>query len=180
MSTRHIISTHLVEKAGLPLDRYPSTADEIERAETAIAEALGDLSIVEHEKIIFDVHGFATASELDEEAISSLMKNLDEEIEKIPLKEAYELAKVQDVDFVTRHDFRMMFLRACDYDPAMTATMIVNHFEMKRELFGEQALGREIFQSVSAGRQMYVSDEPSSIVQVVPFLTCSHDSCFIY
>jgi len=150
MSSRYSVTTHLVEKAGLPVDRYPSTADEIERAENAVVQALGELSIEEHEKIIFDVHGFATPSEPDEEAISSLMKRLDEELDKIRSKEAYELAKAQDVDFVTKHDFRMMFVRACDYDPALTATMIVNHFEKKRELFGEKVLGREIFLSVSA------------------------------
>jgi len=139
-SRRDDFSTHLVEKAGLPIDRYPSTADEIDRAENAIVQALGELSIEEQEKIVFDVHGFAMASELDEEATSSLMKSLEEEIEKIPSKEAYELAKVHDIDFVTRHDFRMMFLRACDYDPTMTATMIVTHFEKKRELFGDNVL----------------------------------------
>jgi len=151
ISRRHDFSTHLVEKAGLPVDRYPSTADEIERAENAIVHALDELSIEEQEKIIFDVHGFATVSELDEEVISTLMKRLEEEIEKIPSKEAYELAKVHDLGFVTRHNFRMMFLRACDYDPAMTATMIVDHFEKKRELFGEKVLGREIYQSVCGG-----------------------------
>jgi len=109
------------------------------------------MSMDEHEKIIFDVHGFATAVERDKDAIAALMKRLEEEIEAIPSKDAYILAKILDLDFVMNHDFRMMFLRACDYDPSMTAMMIVKHFEKKRKLFGEQTLGREIFQSVRFG-----------------------------
>jgi len=146
--TRHSISTHLVEKAGLPLDRFPSTTDEIERAENAVAQAFNELSMDEHEKIIFDVHGFAKTAELDKEVICTLMKRLEEEIENMPSKEAYILAKILDLDYVMNHDFQLMFLRACDYDPSVTAIMIVKHFEEKRKLFGEQTLGREIFQSV--------------------------------
>lgn len=40
--TRHhiMISTHSVEQACLPPDRFPTTADEIERAENAFAQKL--------------------------------------------------------------------------------------------------------------------------------------------
>lgn len=150
MPTCSGISTYLAEKAGLPVDRFPSSEEEISRAETVLDQAIHELSIEEQEKIIFDIHGIATVREEDDGVIRSSMTGLEKEIEKIASKEAYDFAMVLNRAYVMGHDFRMMFLRACNFNTTQAAMMIVNHFETKRELFGDDALGRDIWQSVRA------------------------------
>ena len=149
MSSGRCISIDLAEKAGLPVDRFPSSEDEVERAENVLAQAMGELSVEEHEKIIFDVHGFSKPPEIDDAIIQSCMASLDKEIAKISSKRAYEVARDRNKEYVLDHDFRLMFLRACDFDPIRAATMIVKHFEKKRELFEDMVLARDIWQSVS-------------------------------
>lgn len=148
-NSRSCISTHLAEKAGLPTNRFPEGEEETARAEEVLEVAFAELSIDEHEKIIFDIHGLSSSPEEDASRLESALKDLEAAISKIAQKDAYEHALFQNRQYVMDKDFRTMFLSALKFDVAGAAQMIVDHFEKKRELFGDDVLGRDIWQSVS-------------------------------
>lgn len=143
------VTTDLAKKAGLPVDRFPSSDEEIARAEHVIDEAMGALSIEEHEKIIFDIHGISRFPKVDDSMIRSYLRDLETEIGKISPKAGYTSAMAMNRAYVMDENFRMMFVRACNFDAAQAANMMVNHFDKKQKLFGDDALGRDIWQSVS-------------------------------
>ena len=57
---------------------------------------------------------------------------------------ALKLAVEQNPSYVQDKDFRLMFLRSEDYNAKLAATRVMNFFETKRELFGEEKLTKDI------------------------------------
>jgi len=193
-------SPEAAAKAGMDPTRFPQTDDEVQKAEETIARELNKLSIEEHEKIIFDIHGIATtittvtpftctdcdtdkkpfcfgecddsssgSSSASAESISSstraacpdseedasfLQKKLAEldldvksmlmDQERIPF-DAYLKAKKRNEDYVTGRAFRVMCLRAERMEVKSAAELVLQHFQVKQELFGDgDVLGREV------------------------------------
>jgi hypothetical protein len=102
------------------------------------------------EQILFETHGIATSTNAKEEdgSLAELLQQLDKELGKISRKDAYEQALFMNPAYVRDERFRLQFLRAVEYHPTAAANRMVNHFEVKRELFGDgEALAREIRQS---------------------------------
>jgi hypothetical protein len=155
---RRRFSQELAEKNGLAVDRYPLTEEELQKAEEALAANLEKLSLVEQEKLVFDIHGLAVDNDDDEqdpEKIEETLKAVEEELQKFDAdkKSAYEQALYLNPEYVQSNAFRLLFLRCNEYDPSLTADQIVQHFETKRELFGSgDVLGRAVLLSdLSAG-----------------------------
>ena len=112
-------TTKLAERFGLAKDRFPKTPEEIASAENALLSELGNLSLEEQERILFDVHGIdTTASAIvasdgvgedydiinrDPEAhVDNLLQEMDDEIRKLPAdKSAYELAMYFNEEYVS-------------------------------------------------------------------------------
>jgi len=106
-------------------------------------EAKGRLFIRGREPSAF-AREFEPTSLLDQ----SLLK-LDLELLRINFekKRAYNKALKANRDYVRSKKFRLKFLRAEKFDPALAADRLVQHFEEKLELFGEDLLGRDILLS---------------------------------
>ena len=79
------------------IDRLPETEQELDQVNEILANEIDNLSIVEKEKIMFDVHGIPQAcDESDPSNVDEILQQLECEIEKINPKEEYNLAKVSE------------------------------------------------------------------------------------
>lgn len=133
---------------GLFKERFPETNVEGEIAEKILSKSLDGLSLDEHEKLILEVLGIVSLPVEDPAFIEAKLIEMDIEILNLENKEAYELAKQQNNQYVTNRSFRIMFLRSQCYDAKAAANLMVNHFERKRVLFGDgEILSREVRQA---------------------------------
>eukprot|EP00934_Nitzschia_sp_Nitz4_P005325 Nitzschia sp. Nitz4//scaffold44_size153857//40530//42087//NITZ4_002708-RA/size153857-snap-gene-0.208-mRNA-1//-1//CDS//3329552118//5315//frame0 len=140
--------------AGLSPNRFPETQEEATKAEDALTQELNKLSLAEHEKIIFEVHGFSSgaASEDPSDLNGNGETNMESNIEKlrqklasISPKDAYDQALQQNPTYVQDSRFLQMFLRAELYDIDAAAEAIVDHFDVKRRIFhNPDVLGRDV------------------------------------
>jgi hypothetical protein len=136
---RRGFSEELAKKNGLALDRYPLTKQEIQQAEDALAADLEGLSLLDQEKLVFDIYGLAIDDrEQDHSKLEEALKAIEDELQKIDAdkKSAYNQALSMNTEYVQVRDFRLLFLRCAEYDPSLAADQIVQHFESKRKLFG--------------------------------------------
>lgn len=143
------LSPHLAKAFGLATDRFPNSDEEVTQAEDAIATAMKNLSLEDQEKIIFDIHGIATNPSQKQSERERLLRDFQIKLDRISSKDAYEQARFQNPSYVNNADFRYLFLHAVGFDVCEAAKMYVYHFEKKRQLFGDDVLGRDVCQSVS-------------------------------
>lgn len=158
-------NTDLAEKYGLPSDRFPLTEEEVARVEEILALEMDRLSLEEHEKFIFDVHGFGTSlssSPSDNEALNDgiqiessdmqdkFLDQMDLELRKLSVcsatpTSAYGHALYLNPDYVQSSAYRLLFLRDNEFDPKRAAEHYIKHFEIKRQYFdNEDVLGRHV------------------------------------
>jgi hypothetical protein len=138
----------LAKAAGLALDRWPESEEEAKRAEEFLAKELANLSLDEHERALFDIHGITPVEEECPEMIGRSLQDLQIEIDRIESKEAYDLARQMNPEYVINPSFRLQFLRSEQFDVKAAAKLIIEHFESKRMGFGSgEILARDILQS---------------------------------
>jgi len=110
-----------------------------------IASELTKMSLEDREKALEEVHGvISDQEEEDPEQISKLLSQVKEELKRIRYKQAYEKAAFISNSYVTDPEFVLMFLRADDFQARPAALRLVEHFRYKLELFGEEAIVRDI------------------------------------
>ena len=109
-----------------------------------VAEDLQKMSVTERENVFFDVHGVSGTVEESEELLSKFLAELDAKISQFRIKNAYNVAEAQDPFYVSRRSFRLRFLRSTKFDTSWAAEKVVRFFEMKRDLFGESLLTKDI------------------------------------
>eukprot|EP00934_Nitzschia_sp_Nitz4_P007116 Nitzschia sp. Nitz4//scaffold44_size153857//139141//140676//NITZ4_002748-RA/size153857-augustus-gene-0.30-mRNA-1//-1//CDS//3329552238//7106//frame0 len=132
-------------RAGLRPDRFPQDANEHQKAEELLAQELSKLSIQEQERAMFDLHGLPQDHHDDPQNVDDYLQEMEKEILKIENREAYDLAKYLNPEYVTNRGFRLMFLRGDFFDAKLAAERIVYHFEMKKLLFGSgDILARDV------------------------------------
>jgi hypothetical protein len=162
---RRCFSGALAEKNGLAVDRYPLTKEEIQKAEDALAADLEKLSFVDQEKLLFDIHGLAIDDDDEEQdgKLDEKLKTVEYELKEIDAekKSAYEQARYLNPEYVQGREFLLMFLRCTEYDPALAADQIVQHFETKRKLFGSGNNNNNYL----LGRPVLLSDLPAGAVE---------------
>ena len=98
------------------------------------------LPMAEQEQVNKDMYGINGEAEITHEIFLSL----EEEIQNIPGKVAYETAKNMSSSYVQDRRFRLMFLRACQGDAKKAAKRITRHFTTKEILFGKDKLVKDI------------------------------------
>jgi len=153
-------STVLAERFGLAKDRFPETEREIHQAEDALAKEMSRMSLVEQERILFDVHGIETTTPGDaasvgcsgesvascdpESHLEDYLRRFDEEVRRVSTvdRTAYERAVYLDEDYV--RGMRTTFLRASNFDALAAAEGMAKYFTHKRELFGDGILARDV------------------------------------
>ncbi|CAB9528005.1 Transfer protein [Seminavis robusta] len=129
---------------GLSVEGLPQAFDGADLIEKLLADEMEKLSVEEKERTAFDIHGMAHESN-DPENIDELLDQLEQEIQKIPDKKAYDKAKYLNEEYVTGQEFRLMFLRCDKFDVQVSAQRIVTHLENKMDMFGGgPALARKL------------------------------------
>lgn len=140
---KHPWSIQLAKTAGLSTERFPCTTQEAETAERILAQEFDKLSVEEHEKVLFDLYGSDLPEEKDFEdpmMVHRKLVELDVALGKIVHKPAFDQAFRLHPAYVQDRSFRLMFLRAQDYDAQKAAEQMVLHFRVKRDLFPEEKM----------------------------------------
>mgnify|MGYP000621223050 CR=1 FL=1 len=97
-------------------DRFPENEKEADDVEELLENEFNNLSLIEKDQILFDVHGIALITEEDPPAIAQYLQQMEEELGKIRKKPAYEQAKYVNEAYVTGSAFRLIFLRCDRFD----------------------------------------------------------------
>jgi hypothetical protein len=110
-----------------------------------LANDLNQLSMNEREKMYEEIHGVRRLVEETPELLAESLAALGQELRSIPSKPPYELAEQLSNQYVTDLKFRLMFLRAEDFNAKKAASRLVSFLSLKLELFGPEKLVRPIF-----------------------------------
>lgn len=168
----------LAKTAGLPVERFPETLQEGQLAEDIILQGLEKLSLNQHERILFEVHGLSPDQDEDVPFLNEKLQELDKELDTIVIKESFDLARKQNPSYVSSQDFRLMFLRCHLFDCQKAALAMVQHFEVKQKLFGTgDVLGRDLCQSDLSPTDMQLLE--SGFIQVLPEQDASGRTVFL-
>jgi hypothetical protein len=109
-----------------------------------IAAELNRLSLEEREKVLNDIHGLPQPTEETPKFIQSCFDQFDAYLFAIKHNTAYELAESISPVYVGRDEFRLLFLRACRYDPHEAANKMLKFFQLKKDLWGVDKLCHDI------------------------------------
>jgi hypothetical protein len=113
-----------------------------------LAKELNRLSLAERENAVFDLHGVADVIEETPAGVDKCLSDLEDEICKLEdNKNAYEMAKKVNPEYICGREFRLKFLRAERFVPKNAATRLVGFLEEKLKLFGPKPLARELLLS---------------------------------
>ena len=123
----------------------PTKSEDILSAvQSLLALDLNTISLNEREKVYEDLHGVSDLVVESPELVASCLAELDPEIAKIRRKQAYIAALIKDSSYTRSRALRLKFLRAEHFDPKKAAERLVGFFERKLELFGPDALARDL------------------------------------
>jgi hypothetical protein len=134
---------HYGSQPALPIPKESRPED----MDAFIAAELNNLSIIERENILQDIHGVSDIVDEEPEFVVRRLAELNTEVTMIKNKPAYLQAKAQNPEYVSNLDFRLMFLRAEYFIPKDAAIRLVAFFEAKLELFGSEKLTKTILLS---------------------------------
>ena len=161
------VLTERLKEAGFE-SSFPQTQEEADAVDGLLASELSNLSVVEQDMVMFDLHGLATEIEETEELIRKSLDGMDENLQKIKQKPAFEKAMKLNPNYVCSRQFRLQFLRCESFEPKNAAKRLVLHFEKKQELFGGDGdvLGRDVRLS-DLSQEDYFTLE-SGALQILP------------
>lgn len=111
-----------------------------------LSSELNNLSLERRSQLLDDVHGVSNEIDESPEFISESLGRLEQDLETIRNKKAYDYAYALDPQYVKKRKLRLQFLRATSFDTSSAASRIVKHFEVKMELFGKDKLAKDITQ----------------------------------
>src|SRR6056300_1010636 len=126
--------------------KVPAIASDPKSVDDMIASHMERLSVDDREKVYMDVHAVPDTVTETPELIHLSLLDLQNEIELLPDKQAYNLAERLSSEYVHDRDFRLAFLRCEKFDCAKAALRIIRHFQMKLDLFGVEKLVMHITQ----------------------------------
>jgi hypothetical protein len=120
-----------------------------------IADALKQMSLEERDNLYHEIHGVAGVVDETPDFVEQSLHELQNELVKqlncpksksfFPISvKAFQMAQSMSPDFVNNPKFRLRFVRAERFDAPKAAVRMLRYFEMKRKLFGESKLCKEI------------------------------------
>jgi hypothetical protein len=133
-----------------PFGSHPALPSEDPRPEDVdalLGAELNNLSMVERENVLQDIHGVSDIVDEEPEFVARRLAELNTEVTMIKNKAAYLQAQAQNSEYVSNLDFRLMFLRASSFIPKDAAIRLVAFCEAKLELFGTEKLTKTILLS---------------------------------
>jgi hypothetical protein len=119
----------------------------VNETDALLAKELNQLSMKEREEVYHDIHGVAEIIEETPEFVEIKLKELELELAKIPIKDAYNQAKEKSQEYVTSIRQCLMFLRADRFDAREAAARMVRYYEEKLHMFGNEPLARDLLMS---------------------------------
>jgi hypothetical protein len=131
-----------------------------------LAQEVHNLSLKERNRVYEEVHGVAEPLEENPEFVAQRLSEFDLHLSTIRNKPAYDFALQQSPEYVNDRKFRLMFLRYTEFDAHKAAQRLVNHFDFKMELYGQEKLARNItFDDLDENDLMYLR---SGAIQILP------------
>ena len=121
--------------------------NEGEDIDALIANELNQLSVKDRGEVYEEIHGVEDVIDEPEHFVLQKLAEMEQEIQRIPHKQAYDLAYQLDREYVSNRSFRLLFLRCEKFDTRAAALRLVKFFEGKLELFGAGCLARDILLS---------------------------------
>ena len=117
--------------------------------ESSRANELNQLSVAERENACYDLHGVADEVEEKPDFVEKCLADLESEICRLEdnKKNAYEMAKKVNPEYICSRGFYLKFLRAERFVPKNAATRLLGFLEEKLKLFGPEPLARELLLS---------------------------------
>jgi hypothetical protein len=112
--------------------------------DAVLAEELNQMSFQEREAMYEEIHGVDSIVNETPKFVAERLEDLENELQNISNKPAYDRAESTSKEYVTSHKFRLMLLRADSFDARKAAHRLVRFMEGKLKLFGPEALTRPI------------------------------------
>lgn len=141
MSNTDYYSEARATRAGIELDC------DLHHVLSIISSQMTNLSKSQMDKAYNDIHGTSPEVEESSQMIAAALREMEDCMTSIPKRQAYDLAKAMNPAYVESSQLRLRFLRGTDFKPKPAAEKMVRFFEIKRELFGQQKLVKDIHQS---------------------------------
>lgn len=114
--------------------------------DSMMVQAISKSSTNAVERACFDAHNMPEDLRETPELIERALELLDIEIHTSCDNHAYILAESMNTSFVKNRDFRLMFLRADNFNVKKAALRMARHFQVKLDLFGKERLASNITQ----------------------------------
>jgi len=126
--------------------RTEANAESFDQALKHLTEELNALSVEEREKVFDDIHGVSEAQEETPEFVALCIEKLNAELKAVPKKRRHALDRAFFLkpNLDKDNKFKLMFLRADNYDAFKSARRMSQYFTDKLELFGEEKLVKKI------------------------------------
>ncbi|KAL3937388.1 MAG: hypothetical protein SGBAC_007499 [Bacillariaceae sp.] len=123
-----------------------TTSQEID---SFLASSMAQLNVQERETVLEELHGIRNNDnpESNPDSVDQMLRLLDMHLQNVKGGSIYETAEAIDRASVTSRRFRIMFLRANRYDPQAAAAQVIKYLELKRSLFGQEKLTKQITMS---------------------------------
>jgi hypothetical protein len=105
-----------------------------------IANAMSNLTLQEREQAYEELHGVAAAVHETPELITETLNQMEQRLQKIQHKPAYDLAMSIQADYVQDAKLRLLFLRAERFNADLAAKRFLANLDWKLKLFGKEKL----------------------------------------
>jgi hypothetical protein len=109
-----------------------------------LSQAFNELTFEEREEHQEVLHGVRDMAIEDESLVDCALQELESHLANTKTSSIYELAETMDAAYVSAKAFRVMFLRANEYDAKAAADQMLRFFESKHQLFGRDKLVKDI------------------------------------
>ena len=121
-----------------------------------LVQEFNAMTVQERERIYEEMHGIVHVIEETPEFVAEKLAAMRESMKKIPntTKKALERAIFLRPSIQSDDKLHLMFLRAKKFDPLAAANVMVQHFENKLLLFGEDLLVKKITLECLTDREM--------------------------
>lgn len=126
--------------------------------ENVLVQELNALSVKERERIYEEMHGIVDVIEETPSFVTEKLAEMRSLIKEIPAKKkkALERAIFLRPSIHSDDKLHLMFLRAKKFDTLASANMMVQHFENKLALFGEDLLVKKITLDCLSPKEMEI------------------------
>jgi hypothetical protein len=138
------------ERSSFPDAASKSSSFPDANIDKALADELNGLSVKEREQCLHDIHGVADVIQESPELLSTSLLQLQAALERkrtLTYDLVQLLSEPKSQSYVLSREFRLMFLRADDFDVEEAADRMMQHLENKLELFGPSRLCQKITQA---------------------------------